>query len=127
MKLTLRAKIARLYAFLDTGESLCGRVYKILVAGAALKILFPALSVWTLAAFSPLVVALYIGVGMAWLKWGLYRENMEVGVVNMMDPIHAFLVHGVARLHEQAGIPANGYDPRVPPKGLEPFLTSAQR
>jgi hypothetical protein len=127
MKLTFRAKIARLYAFLDTGESLCGRFYKLLVAGAALKILWPALPVWVMVASSPLVVITYILVGAFWLRWGLYRENMEVGVVNMMDPIHAFLVHGVARLHEQAGIPANGYDPRVPPKGLEPFLTSAQR
>ena len=127
MRLTGRAKVARLYAFLDTGESLCGRVYKILVAGAALKILFPSLSVWTLAAFSPLVVALYIGVGMAWLRWGLYRENMEVGVVNMMDPIHAFLAHGISRLLEHLSVPSNGYNPRVPPKGLEPFLTSAKR
>ena len=127
MRLTLRAKIARLYAFLDTGESLCGRFYKILVAGAALKILVPSIPVWAMVAGSPLVVLVYIGVGAAWLRWGLYRENMEVGVVNMMDPVHGFLVHGVARLHERLDIPVNGYDPTVPPKGLEPFLTSAKR
>ena len=127
MRLTWRAYAARYYAFLDTGESLCGRFYKLLVAGAALKILWPTLPGWVMVACSPLVVASYILIGALWLRRGWYREAMEVGVVNQLDPVHSFLTHGVARILEHLLISSNGYDPSKPPKGLERFLVSAKK
>ena len=127
MKLTWRAYAARYYAFLDTGESLCGRFYKLLVAGAALKILWPTLPVWVMVAASPFVVLGYILIGSLWLRRGWYREAMEVGVVNALDPVQMFLAHAAGRLLDHHKIPQNGYDPRSLPPGLEHVLVSAKK
>ena len=127
MRLTWRAHAARLYAYLDTGESLCGRFYKLLVAGAALKILVPSVPLWAMLAASPLVVVAYIGIGRVWLTAGWYREAMEVGVVNALDPVHMFTSHALARLLDHHNLPQNGYDPTKLPEGLAPYLRSAKR
>lgn len=127
MRLTWRGHAAKYYAFLDTGESLVARFYKLLVAGAALKILAPSIPVWVMAACTPLVVAAYIGIGALWLKRGWYREAMEVGVVNALDPVHMFQAHALSRLLTHSGVPTNGYDPKSVPAGLETFLVSAKK
>ena len=126
MRLTWRGYAARYYAFLDCGEGIIGRLYKLLVAGAALKILVPSLPLWVLVACTPLVVAGYIFVGWLWLRRGWYREQMEVGVVNALDPVHMFTVHALARMLAHHQIPQNGYDPTKVPEGLAPYLRSAK-
>ena len=127
MRLTWRAYAARYYAYLDTGESLVGRFYKLLVAGAALKILVPALSLWVMALASPLVILGYVGIGALWLRRGWYREAMEVGVVNALDPVHMFQAHALSRLLDHHQLPHNGYDPTKVPDGLAPYLRSAKK
>lgn len=127
MRLTWRAYAARYYAYLDTGESLVGRFYKLLVAGAAIKILWPTLPLWIMVCASPVVVAGYILLGALWLRRGWYREAMEVGVVNALDPVHMFTAHALNRLLTHHKIPTNGYDPTKVPEGLAPYLRSAKR
>ena len=127
MRLTWRAYAARYYAYLDTGESLCGRFYKLLVAGAALKILVPAIPLWAMVACSPLVVAAYIGIGRLWLYRGWYREAMEVNTVNALNPAEMFRVWALAKLLAHHNIPMNGYDPKTLPPGLEHVLVSAKK
>lgn len=127
MRLTWRAYAARYYAYLDTGESLVGRFYKLLVAGAALKILLPSLSLWLMALASPFVIVTYVAIGALWLRRGWYREAMEVGVVNALDPVHMFTAHALGRLLDHHQIPQNGYDPRSLPPGLEHVLVSAKK
>lgn len=127
MRLTWRAYAARYYAYLDTGESLVGRFYKLLVAGAAVKILWPGLPLWAMVACAPAVVAGYILLGSLWLRRGWYREAMEVGVVNALDPVHMFTAHALAKLMDHSGIPQNGYDPKKLPEGLAHMLVSAKK
>lgn len=127
MRLTWRAHAAKFYAFLDTGESLVGRFYKLLVAGAAVKILAPDIPIWALVGCSPAVVAGYILIGWLWLRRGWYREAMEVGVVNALDPVHMYTAHALARLLKAQGIPENGYDPKKLPEGLAHMLVSAKK
>lgn len=127
MRLTWRAHAARFYAYLDTGESLVSRFYKLLVAGAAVKILAPTIPLWLMAALSPLVVMGYIGIGALWLSRGWYREAMEVNTVNALNPAEMFRVWALARLLAHHNIPLNGYDPRTLPPGLERVLVSAKR
>ena len=79
--------------------------------GAALKILVPSVPLWAMLAASPLVVVAYIGIGRLWLTAGWYREAMEVGVVNALDPVHMFTAHALARLLDHHQLPQNGYDP----------------
>ena len=127
MRLTWRGYAARYYAYLDCGEGLCGRVYKLLVAGAALKILFPSIPLWVMFACSPVVIVAYVGIGRLWLTAGWYREQMEVGVVNALDPVHMFQTHALSRLLDHAQLPQNGYDPTKVPEGLAPYLRSAKQ
>ena len=80
MRLTWRAYAARYYAYLDTGESLCGRFYKLLVAGAALKILVPSVPLWAMLAASPLVVVFMAGI-LVW-AWRNPEGEIEFGAAH---------------------------------------------
>lgn len=106
-----RATVARGVVFYDAGEVLLLKVKNLIVLGAALKIL--GLDPLWLLAFSPVIATAYVLLGAAWLRWGWWRQQNEVGVKHNIDPIRRFHTVGMIRLLRERGLPLNGHEPEL--------------
>lgn len=115
------AKIQTLY---ETGDLLMSKVKSLLVITAALKIL--GLSTLTLILLTPFLIALYIGIGYAWIHWGWMRESQEVAILEQWSTPQVFMMTALYRLMRDRQIPVNGFEGRLPVE-VEQALLSPKR
>ena len=110
--LTWRGHAALLQTWYEVGESFWLKAKNLVVAGAALKILF-GWSVLTMLALSPLMAAAYVLSGVLWMRYGWIRQQSEVAALERLNPIVWFQLQSQARMMAHFGLPLNGQDEAV--------------
>jgi hypothetical protein len=125
MALTWRGHAARAHNYFDAGEGICQKAKNLLVIGAALKILGASLTTVIIA--TPFIGLAYVLVGIAWIRWGWYRQISETAVIDTWNPVTTYTLHALVRLLIAQGQSANGFDLRRIPPELQDTLLSTRK
>ena len=122
--MTWRYSLARELIYMDTGRYLLTFGQNLLVAGAAIKILWPTVPLVVMVAATPLICVSLNLLGRAYRRWGWQQESTSVATLENMSWLnYVFLIWWIRLLTHHRVVLDDIPPPGDLPKEIRCLLT----